>query len=48
MFSESMWGRYFGGRVLMGVGIGVLLTLVVAAGTWGLWWLLHHIAWVSR
>ncbi len=29
MFSESMWGRYFGGRVLMGVGIGCQIHEVV-------------------
>lgn len=48
MFSESMWDRYFGGLVLIGVGIGALLTIVVGAGAWGLWWLLHHLAWVPR
>ena len=48
MFSGSMWANYFGGLLLIGVGIGVVLTVVVEAAGWGVWVLLHHLAWVSR
>ena len=45
MFSRNLWNSYFGGYMLIGVAIGVVLTLSVAVLGWAAWYVLHHLAW---
>jgi hypothetical protein len=42
-----MWDSHFDGLILVGVAIGVVLTLSVAVLGWAAWYVLHHLAWVT-